>query len=135
MRREAHCGCGNVTVVTSADPQLSFACHCDFCQRSSGSIAVFGAAFLDEDIESVEGDTTEVNDFPKWPGMKKWFCSKCGTTVHWVNPKGLPGMHMISIGCFADPDFPAPTFSVHTRYRHKWCASFKGAEDYETVPS
>ena len=135
MDRKAQCACKNVTVIVAAEPQMCFACHCDFCQRTTGSIGVFGAVFLEGDLKSIEGETTIHNDFPQWPGMEKHFCSKCGTTVHWVNPVAFPGMHLVSIGCFADPDFPGPELVVQTNYRHKWCGSFTGANEHEAFPS
>lgn len=127
MERKAQCGCGNLKLVVSGDPQMSFACHCDYCQQASGSIAVFGAVYREEDFISFEGDVSVFSDFPKWPGAEKSFCPKCGTTVHWINPAAFPGMRMVAIGCFADPLFPAPELQVQTQYRHAWCGDFDGA--------
>lgn len=106
---------------------MSYACHCDYCQRATGSIASFGAVYREEDFVSFEGTESEFSDIPKWPGAKKHFCSHCGTTVHWVNPTAFPGMRMVSIGCFADPNFPVPAVQVQTQYRHPWCGDFSGA--------
>jgi Glutathione-dependent formaldehyde-activating enzyme len=39
------------------------------------------------------------------------FCPVCGSTVYWEN-SGFPQMIAVTIGTFADPDFPAPTISV-----------------------
>ena len=50
MEKTAQCACKNVTVIVSGDPQLCFACHCDYCQRATGSIGTFGAVFLEKDI-------------------------------------------------------------------------------------
>lgn len=95
---------------------------------------MFGAAFHENDIESIEGETIEAASSSKWPEVQKWFCKKCGTTVHWVNPTYMPGMRMVSIGCFADPEFPAPSVAVYTKYRHDWCGTFPGATDFEGLP-
>lgn len=127
MNREAQCGCGNLKVVVSGDPQMSYACHCDYCQKSTGSIASFAAVYQEEDFVSIEGEASEFSNFPNWPGAKKHFCSNCGTTVHWINPNAMPGMRMVSIGCFADPTFPNLTVQVQTKYRHAWCGDFLGA--------
>tara|TARA_B110000444_G_C18707046_1_gene531829 strand:- start:190 stop:606 length:417 start_codon:yes stop_codon:yes gene_type:complete len=128
VTREARCGCGNLKVVVVGDPVRSYACHCDYCQKASGSIAAFGAVYREEDFLSFVGAETIFDDIPKWPGAKKHFCSKCGTTVHWVNPVAFPGMRMVSIGCFADPHFPGPAAQVQTQYRHAWCGDFRGAD-------
>ena len=127
MERKATCGCGNVKVTVKGDPELCFACHCDFCQKMTGSIANFGAVYKLEDFLSIEGDVSIYDDLPKWPGAARSFCTKCGTTVHWVNPMAFPGMRMVAVGCFSDPSFPGPEMQVQTKYRHPWCGNFEGA--------
>jgi len=91
----------------------------------SGSIGLFAAVFREEDIESIEGQTTiyPANQ-EKWPGAEKHFCSKCGTSIHWCNPTIFPGMRMIAIGCFSDPKFPGPKVVMQTQYRYDWCGAF-----------
>ena len=130
MNRIAKCACENVEVSVKGDPVRLIACHCDYCQRTSGSVATLCAVYEEKNILLVNGDTT-VYELPKWPGGKKYFCSVCGTTVHWVNPGAFPGMHMIAAGCFADPNFPAPDTVTQTKYRQSWCPQFEGAEHYE----
>ena len=130
MNRVAKCACKNLEVTVKSDPVRHIACHCDYCQRMSGSVATLCAVYKEEDFLSVSGDAT-VYELPKWPGAKKYFCSVCGSTVHWVNPVAFPGMHMIASGCFADPDFPAPDTVTQTKYRQPWCPEFVGAEHYE----
>ena len=127
MERVASCGCGSVTVTVKGDPQDCFVCHCDYCQKLTGSIGIFASVFREEDVISIEGETTKYDDFPKWPGTERYFCSKCGTNVHWINPTSFPDMRLIAVGCFADPAFPGPTRAMQTQYRHKWCGEFDGA--------
>ena len=47
------------------------------------------------------------------------FCPECGTTVYFHADRA-PGLCGISVGCFADPDFPAPSFSVWEESLHPW---------------
>lgn len=131
--RIASCGCGNIKVVVKGDPEHCFACHCDYCQRLSGSLGTFAAVFSDEQVESIEGEASVYSDFPKWPGTERFFCGNCGTAVHWTNPTSFPGKHLVAIGCFADKDFPGPTASFHTRYRHDWLHGFESADDFEST--
>jgi len=130
MNRIARCACKSVEVTVKGDPVRFIACHCDYCQRTTGSVASLAAVYKEENILSVVGDSS-VYELPKWPGAKKHFCSICGTTVHWVNPGPFPGMHLVAGGCFADPSFPAPDTVTQTKYRHSWCPEFEGAEHYE----
>ena len=125
MNRRASCACGDVKVTVKGEPQICWACHCDDCQRATGSIALFAAMYLEEDIVSIEGSTTTFDNFPKYPGAEKYFCKTCGTTVHWINPVASPGMHMIAPGCFEDPNFLGPQMVFQTQYRPEWCPEFK----------
>jgi len=90
MDRVASCACGAVRVAVTGEPQICWVCHCDHCQNQE-----------------------------KWPGSERYFCSTCGTNVHWKNPAAFPGMRMISIGCFADPGFPGPKLAMQTKHRHR----------------
>ena len=106
-----------------------------FRNWSTGSIGQLAAVYREEDVLSIEGDASSYGDFPKYPGAEKYFCKRCGTGVHWINPAALPGMHMVAIGCFADPDFPGPSVAAQNQYRHKWCLPFASVvESYEVYP-
>ena len=45
------------------------------------------------------------------------FCPTCGSTVY-CESEGFPGYVAVSIGSFADPNFPAPTIGVWEESRH-----------------
>jgi len=47
------------------------------------------------------------------------FCSACGSTVYYTS-EGRADSIMIPVGAFADPAFPAPTFSVYEERMHAW---------------
>ena len=47
------------------------------------------------------------------------FCPECGTTVYSFAERA-PGLCAISVGCFADADFPAPSFSLWEESLHPW---------------
>ena len=39
--------------------------------------------------------------------------------MHWETDK-YPNLHGIAVGCFADPEFPAPSVSVWEESLHPW---------------
>ena len=47
------------------------------------------------------------------------FCPTCGATVHY-EIGGLEECIAIPVGAFAEPSFPAPTFSVYEERMHAW---------------
>jgi hypothetical protein len=53
------------------------------------------------------------------------FCPDCGSTVYYVLQDGAVA---IPVGAFADPKFPAPTFSVYEERMHSWVCMPRGIE-------
>ncbi|HXG99359.1 MAG TPA: GFA family protein [Sphingomicrobium sp.] len=47
------------------------------------------------------------------------FCPECGATVHYMT-EHMPDLIAIPVGAFADPNFPAPSFSVWEDRKHRW---------------
>ncbi len=51
------------------------------------------------------------------------FCPICGSTVYF-QAELFPGLVAVTVGSFADPDFPAPKYSVWEKKRHRWVEAF-----------
>lgn len=135
VTRKAECACGRVRVTVEGEPLVVAACHCQFCQRRTGSIVQVGAAFDDEGV-SIAGETSvfnglEVNGVGTSNGdeVSYHFCPTCGSTVFW-RFKGRPTV-AVGVGSFADANFPAPTVELHAPLRHHWLRPVEGAEQYE----
>ena len=55
------------------------------------------------------------------------FCATCVATVYF-DIDGMPGFIAVPVGAFADPSFPAPSFSMYEARKHAWV---KVPEDIE----
>ncbi len=128
MQRRAECACGRVSIVVDGDPDRVLACHCDYCQKRTGSVFQVSAWYPHDRVVSMEGETQIYNDSPNSVGVNYEFCPTCGTTVHWTFER-IPGVRGVAVGCFVDPLFPKPTIEIQTQYRHEWLS------DIESVPS
>ena len=132
MEHTATCACKNVSITLSGEPNFCFACHCDYCQRLTGSVAVTATLFRQDCAVSIDGDYGVFDPArDDWPELKRYFCPNCASTVYWVNPKAFPDQYLVSVGCFSDPAFRAPDLVVQTQYRHTWCAAFDAAQSFE----
>ncbi len=77
------------------------------------------ARFSDEQA-SVEGQATEfVRIGDEGSHARFRFCPKCGATVYYTIDEWA-GVVAIPVGAFAEPSFPAPTFSVYEERMHQW---------------
>ena len=88
--------------------------------RRTGSVFAAQARFLRGDVE-VSGrasEFTRVGDSGESVARFR-FCPACGATVYYTIDKD-PERIAIPVGAFADPAFPAPTFSVYEARRHAW---------------
>ena len=119
--RTAACSCGQLTVAVSGDPVRVSVCHCLACQRRSGSVFAAQAKFRREDVKTAGPSSTYVRAGDEGPGAEFHFCPACGSTVYYF-PIAQPQYTVVPVGVFADPTFPAPTFSVYEERKHGWVA-------------
>ncbi len=130
MKRTARCHCGDLVVETDADPDLVVMCHCELCQRRTGTSYNLGAWFEKHQLH-VTGETkqyTRTGD----TNLEAFFtfCPRCGTSVFWEVPAMRPGKLAVAVGCFADPNFPPPTLSLYGKRKHCWLTLPEGMTSY-----
>jgi hypothetical protein len=117
--RTASCSCGQLTATVTEDPIRVSVCHCLACQRRTGS--AFGAqARFRKECVSINGQSTQyVRVADSGNRITFHFCTSCGAIVHyWI--EGREDLVAVPLGAFADPQFPAPEFSVYERHKHPW---------------
>jgi hypothetical protein len=118
--REAACCCGQLKLRLAGDPQLVSSCHCLACQRRTG--ALFGSTSFWRKSQLVSS-VGEHRAFRRQADSGTWltfqFCPTCGSTVFWESER-LPDLLSVAVGCFADPEFPAPVRTVWTTSKHPW---------------
>jgi hypothetical protein len=137
MLRTAECACGRVRVTVEGEPRAVATCHCEFCQRRTGSVLQVSAVFSQDQGVAVEGETKTYNGLEtngvgtaNGDDVSYHFCPTCGSTVYWTF-KGRPVL-VVAVGNFADPDFPPPTIELHAPQRHSWMHPVQGAEQFDT---
>jgi hypothetical protein len=117
--RRGTCSCGKLQVVVEGEPVRVSMCHCDACQRRTGS--AFGVqARFPRKLVTIEGEASRfVRIAESGNRITYGFCPACGSTVFW-DGTGFPDLIAVAIGSFADPGFPAPRHSVFEAKRHRW---------------
>ncbi len=94
------CLCGATTYSASGEPSAAHACHCDDCQRFSGSVFI-----------GVDFDQVDYNGPVKWFKSSEWgergSCSACGSAMFW-RQQGGQGKTVVSIGSLHDASAIAP---------------------------
>jgi hypothetical protein len=130
--REASCNCGQLRVTCKGpDPERISLCHCNLCQKQSGSVFAVQARFPREQV-TIEGKSTawklplaeakltEYRNCASLGGGGTFhFCPVCGSTV-WYTADADAARIGVKIGAFTDPTFPAPKISAFEEYQHPW---------------
>ncbi len=141
--RTAQCACGRVEITVENEPRRIVACHCDFCQKRTGSVFGVLAYFIEEQVVEVSGETKiynglEIDGVAATGGysIDYHFCATCGSTVYWdfVLRDGHREIG-VAVGNFVDPDFPVPTFESNTTLRHRWVPLVPGADQFDSIPT
>lgn len=125
--RIASCSCGQLTARVTGEPVRVSICHCLACQRRTGSVFGVQARFPAENVRASGAFTTYVRVGDSGSRASFHFCPRCGSTVYY-ELHGVPGTIGIPVGAFADPGFPAPSFSVYEERMHRWVGLPEGIE-------
>ena len=128
--RTATCHCGTLRVRCEGDPLFVAMCHCELCQRRTGTSYNLGAWFPRSAV-ATDGPERVYSRAGDEPGTRSdfHFCPTCGTSVYWESGR-LPDSMGIAVGCFADPEFPKPTISVYGKRRHHWLPKLQGVPSF-----
>lgn len=119
--REAACHCGQLRLRVVGEPFAVSICNCLDCQRRTGSAFGMQAGFRADRVE-VDGrssDYLRVSDEADRKEHVFHFCPVCGSQVFYTEPSD-PDLVVVSVGSFADPEFPPPTESGYDSRRHAW---------------
>ncbi len=129
--RNAACLCGRLRLTARGDPAGAAACSCSACQRRTGSVygvsAYYPASAVTTDGEAKAYARTAANGRQ----VVHHFCPDCGSTL-WFTGDFDARIVGVAVGCFADPDFPAPQRAVWTGTQHRWVRFPDGMELFET---
>lgn len=118
--RIASCACGKLKLTVAGEPWRVYACACFECQRATGSAFSYRARFPEAAVMHIDGERRSWrrgSDAGRW--IEQIFCPTCGTLVY-MTGEAIPQEIVVSVGCFADPDFAPPVKLFWENRRHHW---------------
>ncbi len=112
---EGGCLCGKVRFTASQPPTRTFACHCRFCQRVTGTSFYAESIFPMSAIEFNQGELRQYEHVSDSSKKKVFvhFCPSCGTTIG-LTFERWPEVRAISRGCYDDPNAVEITSHIWT---------------------
>jgi hypothetical protein len=119
------CLCGSVTYTVDAEPVVQGVCHCQDCQRQSGSpfTVVVGVprAALQVQGDSLASFTTVGEDHGG--DAERNFCNLCGAPLFTFSAT-LPELALLKAGSLDDASWVQPAFEVWTSSAQPWSPRF-----------
>ena len=109
--RQASCSCGQLSLAVTGEPVRVSVCHCLACQRRTGSVFGAQARFPRSAVTITGTSSTWVRVGDEGSRITFHFCPTCASTVHYAVEGYDDESVAIPVGAFADPGYPAPSFS------------------------
>ena len=112
---EGGCLCGKVRFKAYQPPVRTFACHCTFCQRVTGTSFYAESIFTRDAVEFNDGELRQYEHVSAGSNKKVFvhFCPSCGTTVG-LTFERWPEFRAVSRGCYDDPNAVDVTSHIWT---------------------
>jgi hypothetical protein len=112
-----HCLCGSVSYRCEGEPITTAICHCEDCQRQTGTTFSILVA-VERTALQIEGETlSTVVTVASESGAERerTFCSNCGSPIASL-PSEMPNLALIKAGTLDDRSWLEPQIEI-------WCDS------------
>lgn len=113
------CLCGAVRYEISGTPVVVARCHCEECQKVSGTGHTVGAMFAEEGVQL----TGELGEFQYRSDagntVTKSFCPRCGSPILGRNT-GMKGFVTVPLGTMDDSSALRSEVAIFTRNHKHW---------------
>lgn len=114
--REGGCLCGAVRFTAEGAPKWTSYCHCRSCRRHTGAPVSAYAGFERDKVRFTRDAPAY---FASTPGVRRGFCSHCGSTLTYEGDRWPSELHL-HIGAFDDPATLAPAGQAFAEERLPW---------------
>jgi len=135
LQRTARCQCGQLTITVGGTPRLVGACHCQACQRRTGSVVGVVAFFENGQVSERTGKSSTYRRIAdSGAELTYQFCPDCGTSLYWSRST-MPDVTAVAVGGFADAEFPGPSRVVWAEHRHDWLDELSELPRFPKAPT
>jgi hypothetical protein len=126
------CLCGAVSYHADAEPVATALCHCEDCQRQSGSPFSINVV-VPRDAFVVEGETKAFETIGTESGKprQRRFCATCGSPLI-TEIAEMPDVVVIKAGTLDDRSWLEPQLEVWARSKQPWV---DGQAARQTLPT
>jgi hypothetical protein len=113
------CACRSIRYQLLDKPMFVHCCHCDDCQRLTGSAFVLNAIIETQAIKLLRGKPVAV-PVPRENGPHEIYrCPKCHTAL-WSEYGRKANIRFVRVGTLDKPNALKPDVHIYTRWKAKW---------------
>lgn len=113
---KGHCMCGAIQYAFDGTPKWVMHCHCESCRRAASSVV---ATYVGVRTEQFRWLSAEPAHWESSPGVKRYFCARCGAPVAFTGARWPGEVHLFH-GTLADPSLWPPTGHAYIGERVPW---------------
>ena len=128
------CACGAIRYECSAEPVVSWQCHCRDCQHASGS-AFSAILYVPKEALRITGES-KYYDVKGESGntVSRGFCPQCGSPVL-AKAGGWPEFMAIWAATLDDPSWFSPVVDIWTSSAQPWDSLHPQISKYARQPT
>ena len=127
------CLCGAVRFEISAAPAMTAMCYCQTCRKTSGAGHAFNA-LVPADAMKIRGETRGYDSkADSGNTVTTSFCPTCGSPL-FGKSSGFPGMVMVRVASFDDPNGVTPQMAVYTKRLLNWDHLDPSVKSFAAMP-
>ncbi len=127
------CLCGRVTYDASGEAVFPGVCHCQNCQKGSGSAFSTVMAVPAADLPLTGPLTTFQLVGDSGNTVTRQFCAVCGSPVT-TETAMMPGITMITVGTLNDPGWVKPSVQIYCDSAQPWVELGGGLAAFPKMP-
>jgi hypothetical protein len=129
---EGGCACGDVRYRLEAAPLIVHCCHCQACQRESGSAFAWNALIETTLVTRTSGSAEMIRTpSESGKGQKIWRCPTCRVAL-WSHYAGFGDtLSFIRVGTLDEPQRLPPDVHIFTRSKQPWVVLPDGARAFD----
>ena len=129
------CLCGSIQYSSDAEPIFSIICHCDDCQRQTGTAfsMTVGVPKASMKINNEDKLKEFIGESASGNKVRRKFCPDCGSPIISMIAMA-PDMYMIKAGTLDDKSWIKPTHQFWCSTKQPWLELSDELEKHDRNP-
>ncbi len=129
------CLCGSIQYSSDAEPIFSIICHCDDCQRQTGTAfsMTVGVPKASMKINNEDKLKEFIGESASGNKVRRKFCPDCGSPIISMIAMA-PDMYMIKAGTLDDKSWIKPTHQFWCSSKQPWLELSDELEKHDRNP-